>query len=106
VRRPVPHAGTNAVVRFTPNRAVAPMGFGVDLARGGSPLTGATVVARFDMLDMDMGQQAYKLRETGPGQYRRNGMPLLMVGNWGVTFDVTPRAGAPYSFVVVDHANG
>jgi hypothetical protein len=33
-------------------------------------------------------------------------MPLIMVGNWGVTFDVTPRAGPPYSFVVVDHANG
>jgi copper transport protein len=106
VRRPVSHAGTRAVVRFVPNRAVAPMGFGVDLARGGTPLTGATVVARFDMLDMDMGQQAYKLRETAPGRYQRNGMPLLMVGNWGVTFDVTPRTGPPYSFVVVDHANG
>ena len=106
VRRPVAHAGTNAVVRLTPNRAVQPMGFGVDLARGGAPLTGATVVARFDMLDMDMGQQAYKLREAGPGRYRRNGMPLLMVGNWGVTFEVTPPGGAPYSFVVVDHANG
>jgi hypothetical protein len=53
-----------------------------------------------------MGQEAYKLRETGPGQYRRNGMPLIMVGNWGVTYEVTPRAGAPYSFVVVDRANG
>jgi copper transport protein len=106
VRRPVSPAGSRAVVHLTPNRAVRPMGFGVDLARGGAPLIGATVVARFDMLDMDMGQQAYKLRETGPGQYRRNAMPLLMVGNWGVTFDVTPRSGAPYSFVVVDHANG
>jgi len=33
-------------------------------------------------------------------------MPLIMVGNWGVTYEVTPRAGAPYSFVVVDRANG
>jgi hypothetical protein len=53
-----------------------------------------------------MGQRAYKLRETGPGQYRRDGMPLLMVGSWGVTFDVTPASGAPYSFVVVDRAGG
>jgi copper transport protein len=106
VRRPVSAASTKAVVHFTPNRAVRPMGYGVDLTRAGTPLTGATVVARFDMLDMDMGQQAYKLRETGPGQYRRSGMPLVMVGNLGVTFDVTPRTGAPYSFVVVDHANG
>ncbi len=33
-------------------------------------------------------------------------MPLIMVGHWGVTFDVTPRAGRAVSFVVVDHANG
>jgi copper transport protein len=106
VRRPVAPAGSRAVVHLAPNRALRPMGFGVDLARGGAPLTGATVVARFDMLEMDMGQRAYKLRETGPGRYRRNGMPLLMVGSWGVTFDVTPRTGAPYSFVVVDRAGG
>ena len=106
VRRPVAQAGTRAVVRLTPNVAVRPMGFGVDLARRGAPVTGATVVARFDMLDMDMGQQAFTLRETRPGSYRRNAMPLIMVGNWGVTFEVKPRAGAPYSFVVVDRANG
>jgi len=106
VRHHVVQAGTRAVVRLEPNTAVRPMGFGVDLSRGGAPLTGATVIARFDMLDMDMGQEAYKLEETRPGQYRRNAMPLIMVGNWGVTFDVTPRAGPPYSFLVVDHANG
>jgi hypothetical protein len=106
VRRPVAQAGTRAVVRLTPNVAVRPMGFGVDLARGGAPVTGATVVARFDMLDMDMAQQAFTLRETRPGTYRRTAMPLIMVGNWGVTFDVTPRSGPPYSFVVVDRANG
>jgi hypothetical protein len=106
VRHHVVQAGTRAVVRLEPNTAVRPMGFGLDLSRGGAPLTGATVVARFDMLDMDMGQEAYKLKETRPGQYRRNAMPLIMVGNWGVTFDVTPRSGPPYSFVVVDHANG
>jgi copper transport protein len=106
VRRPVAQAGTRAVVRLAPNLAVRPMDFGVDLARGGAPLTGASVIARFDMLDMDMAQQAYTLRETRPGSYRRNAMPLIMVGNWGLTFEVTPRRGAPYSFVVVDRANG
>jgi copper transport protein len=107
---PVSHhvvqAGTRAVVRLEPNKAVQPMGFGLDLSQGGAPLTGASVIARFDMLDMDMGEQAYKLKETRPGEYRRSAMPLIMVGNWGVTFEVTPRSGPPYSFVVVDHANG
>jgi copper transport protein len=106
VRHGVRQGNTRALVRLTPNRAVQPMGFGVDLTRAGAPVTGATVVARFTMLDMDMGQQSYSLSETGPGRYRRNGMPLFMVGNWGVTFEVTPRQEPPYSFLVIDHANG
>jgi hypothetical protein len=52
------------------------------------------------------GPAGYKLARGRARPYRRNGMPLLMVGNWGVTFEVTPPAGAPYSFVVVDQANG
>ena len=106
VHRTVEQGDTRAVVHFAPNVAVQPMGFGVDLTRRGTPLTGATVVARFSMLDMDMGQQSYSLREAAPGRYRRDGLPLFMVGNWGVTFDVTPPRGAPYSFLVVDRANG
>jgi copper transport protein len=107
---PVNHAvargGTRAVVRLTPNVAVRPTGIGLELSRGGAPVTGADVVARFDMLDMDMGQQTYRLREIRPGSYGRSALALLMVGNWGVTFEVTPRAGEPYSFLVVDRAKG
>jgi copper transport protein len=106
VRHGVRQAGTRAVVRFAPNRAVRPMAYGVDLTRGGAAVTGATVVARFSMLDMDMGQQSYRLVERRPGSYTRTGLPLIMVGNWGVTFEVTPKTGQPYSFLVVDHANG
>jgi hypothetical protein len=29
-----------------------------------------------------------------------------MVGTWGVTFEVTPKAGRPFSFLVVDRADG
>jgi copper transport protein len=64
------------------------------------------VVARFAMLDMDMGQQAYRLREVRPGTYRRSALALLMVGNWGVTFEVTPPVGEPYSLLLVDRAKG
>jgi copper transport protein len=106
VNRVVRQGDTRAVVRLGRNRALVPIGYGLDLSRGGAPVRGANIVARFSMLDMDMGQQAYALREVGPGQYRSKGMPLLMVGNWGVTFDVAPRRGTPYSFTVVDKANG
>jgi hypothetical protein len=41
-----------------------------------------------------------------PGRYRRSALALLMVGNWGVTFEVTPRAGEPYSLLLVDRAKG
>jgi copper transport protein len=106
VNRVVRQGDTRAVVRLGANRALVPIGYGLDLTRAGAPVTGATVVARFSQLDMDMGQQAYALREVGPGRYRTKGMPLLMVGNWGVTFEVTPRRGAPYSFTLVDRAGG
>jgi copper transport protein len=106
VRRAVAPAGTRAVVHFTPNRALQPMGYGVDLAQGGAPLTGATVIARVAMLEMDMGQRAYTLREVAPGTYRRTAQALLMVGMWGVRFEVTPRRGPPFSFLLVDKANG
>jgi len=106
VNRVVRQGDTRAVVRLLPNTALAPMGYGIDLSRGGAPVRGASVVARFSELDMDMGQQTYALHEVRPGRYRSNGMPLLMAGNWGVTFDVTPKRGAPYSFTLVDKANG
>jgi copper transport protein len=106
VRHSVARGGTRAVVALEPNVAVRPTGIGLQLSRDGAPVTGADVVARFDMLDMDMGQQAYRLRETSPGTYRRSALALAMVGNWGVTFEVTPRAGAPYSFLLVDRARG
>jgi copper transport protein len=106
VRQAVTRGRTRAVVRLAPNVAVRPTGIGVDLSRRGAPVTGADVVARFDMLDMDMGQQTYRLREIRPGVYRRSALALLMVGTWGVTFEVTPRAGEPYAFLLVDRANG
>lgn len=106
VRHSVTRNGTRAVITLQPNRAVFPTAFGVSLSRGGSPLTGATVIARFDMLDMDMDPQAYKLREVAPGTYRRKGQALIMVGNWGVTFEVTPKRGRPFSFLLFDKANG
>jgi hypothetical protein len=29
-----------------------------------------------------------------------------MVGNWGLTFNVTPKGAAPFTAAVVDRANG
>jgi copper transport protein len=106
VSRSVVQGATRAHVTLTPNRVVSPTRFGVRLTRRGAPLTGAEVVARFDMLDMDMGQRAYALSETAPGTYQRSAQALLMVGLWGVTFDVRPRLGAPFSLLLVDEAGG
>ena len=58
------------------------------------------------MLDMQMGNQQFQLTETAPGVYSRPAAALVMVGHWGLTFAVTPRAGAPFTAVVVDRANG
>jgi hypothetical protein len=29
-----------------------------------------------------------------------------MVGHWGLSFNVTPKGGQPFTAVVVDHATG
>jgi copper transport protein len=106
VTKTLRQGGYTMVVRVDPNRAALPNTFSLRLSRNGRPVTGATVIARFDMLDMDMSTLSYTMPETAPGLYERSAPALVMVGHWGLTYEVTPRAGAPLRFVVVDKASG
>jgi copper transport protein len=90
----------------TPNRAAQENDFALTLKRDGRPVTGADVTATFAMLDMEMGQQAYQLKETQPGVYAHAAPALVMVGRWGITFSVEPPGGRPFDVVLVDRANG
>jgi hypothetical protein len=38
--------------------------------------------------------------------YSRAAPALVMVGRWGLTFEVTPRGGPPFTALIVDQANG
>ena len=58
------------------------------------------------MLDMEMGKQAYQLTEIEPGVYAQAAPALVMVGHWGLAFDVTPKGGQPFSVLIVDQATG
>ena len=69
-------------------------------------MTGARVVLQFAMLDMEMGTQAYTMPERSPGIYVRTTPALVMVGHWGVSFQVEPPGGQPFTVIVVDHAEG
>ncbi len=92
---------------FTPNRAAVPNTFQVAITKNGQPVRNADVTLTFAMLDMEMGNQEYRLEETSPGVYTRSSSPaLVMVGHWGLTFNVTPPGGNPFSVVLVDHATG
>jgi copper transport protein len=93
-------------VLVQPNKAAAPNRFALGITKNGRPVTGADVTVTFAMLDMQMGNQQFQLAETAPGVYSRPAAALVMVGHWGLTFAVTPRAGAPFTAVVVDRANG
>jgi copper transport protein len=93
-------------VRVDPNRAAQPSTFSLRLTRNGQPVTGARVTLEFAMLDMEMGTQAYTLPERSPGTYVRTTPALVMVGHWGVSFQVEPPGGAPFTAIVVDHAEG
>jgi copper transport protein len=98
--------GYRLELRVSPNRAAVPNSFAVRITRGGKPVRGADVTTTFAMLDMEMGQQAYNLRETLPGLYRRSVPALVMVGHWGLSFEVAPRGGAPFTVILVDRASG
>ena len=102
----VHQAGYTLQVLVNPNRAAAPNSFALKLSRGGQPVRGADVTLEFEMLDMEMPNQEYQLTETKPGIYSRAAPALVMVGHWGLTFNVTPKSGAPFSALVVDHAAG
>jgi copper transport protein len=93
-------------VQVDPNRAAVPNSFAVRVSRGGKPVRKADVTATFAMLDMEMGQQAYRLPETGPGVYSRSAPALVMVGHWGLSFEVAPPGKPPFSVLVVDKAAG
>jgi copper transport protein len=93
-------------VHVTPNRAAVPNTFELALTRNGKPVPGAQVITKFDMLDMEMGEQSYKFRELRPGVFSKSAPALVMVGHWGLVFEVTPPKGKPFVVTLVDKAGG
>ncbi|MEP6813888.1 MAG: CopD family protein, partial [Actinomycetota bacterium] len=92
--------------RVAPNRAALPNAFGVRITRDGKPVSGAEVVTRFEMLDMRMGELSYRLREVSPGTYRRSAPALVMVGHWGLRFEIVPRDDQAFHVLLLDRAGG
>jgi copper transport protein len=93
-------------LRVTPNRAATQNEFSVRVERGGAPVRSADVVATFTMLDMEMPAQSYRLTETQPGLYERAAPALVMVGHWGLSFQIQPRGATPFSVLLLDRASG
>jgi hypothetical protein len=54
---------------------------------------------------MQMPEQEYGLTEIRRGVYARAAPALVMVGRWGLTFQVTPPGGPPFTALIVDQAN-
>jgi copper transport protein len=107
VARIVQKNGYRLAFRFSPNRAAVPNSFQVQIDRGGRPVRNADVTTAFTMLDMEMGQQAYRLAETAPGTYSRTNTPaLVMVGHWGLDFHIAPPGQKPFDVLLVDRASG
>jgi copper transport protein len=106
VDRVIHHGSYTLRVHVDPNRAAQPSTFTLRLSQNGQPVTGARVTLQFAMLDMEMGTQAYTLPEKSPGTYVRTTPALVMVGHWGVSYQVEPRGGQPFTVIVVDHAEG
>jgi copper transport protein len=93
-------------VQVKPNRAAVPNDFSLTLTRNGKPVPGAEVVTKFDMLDMEMGEQSYRLQERRPGVFSKSAPALVMVGHWGLQFEVTPPGEKPFTVTLLDKAGG
>jgi copper transport protein len=93
-------------VVVSPNKAAAPDSFALRITRDGQPVRGANVTLTFNHLQMEMPSQEYQLTETQPGVYSRAAPALVMVGKWGLSFQVTPADGQPFTALIVDQANG
>ena len=93
-------------LHIAPNRAAAPNTFAINITKGGRPLRHATVIAGFAMLDMEMGTQTHVLPERAPGLYELSTPALVMVGHWGLSFEVTPPGEQPFTVGFVDRTTG
>jgi copper transport protein len=106
VRQVVEKNGYRLAFAVSPNRAAIPNDFNVEITRDGKPVTGASVIARFEMLDMDMQTLEYALKERQPGLFSRTEPALVMVGHWGLDYEITPPGGQPFTVLLVDKAGG
>lgn len=102
----VHRAGYALEVLVAPNRAAAPDDFALRITKDGRPVTGADVTLAFNHLEMQMPEQQYQLRETQPGVYSRTAPALVMVGRWGLSFEITPPGATPFTALIVDQPNG
>jgi copper transport protein len=93
-------------VRVTPNRAAVQNNFSVTVTKNGKPVPGAQVITKFDMLDMQMGEQSYRFDERAPGTFSKAAPALVMVGHWGLQFEVTPPGAQPFIVTLLDKAGG
>jgi copper transport protein len=93
-------------VEVSPNRAALPNTFSVAITRDGRTVRGAQVVSRFDMLDMEMGEQSFRFPERKPGVFTKSAPALVMVGHWALQFEVTPPGAPPFVVTLLDKASG
>jgi copper transport protein len=98
--------GYTLKLRVAPNRAAAQNSFSLAMTKNGKPLTGATVVGGFSMLDMEMGTQSHLLKETSPGIYTLSAPALVMVGHWGISFEITPPGKQEFTATFIDRTTG
>ena len=106
VTQVVTRQGYRLEFHVSPNRAAVPNAFTVKITKNGVPLQNADVTTTFTMLDMEMGQQGYRLQEVSPGVYSQSKPALVMVGHWGLTFEIAPPGKQPLTVQFVDRANG
>ncbi len=106
VVRTVGRAGYLLQLLVSPNKAAGPNSFALRITKNGQPVRSASVTVTFNMTTMQMPEQQYQLAETRPGVYSRSTPALVMVGAWGLGFEIAPKRSTPFNALIIDEANG
>ena len=80
-----------------------------ELADGIRREVGRAIVGQDDAVELmliALLASGHILLEGPPGTYSRTTPALVMVGHWGLSFQVEPNGSAPFTVIVEDKAEG
>ena len=98
--------GYRIELRVAPNRAAAPNTFSIRIAKDGQPVRGRERDRKLCDARHGDGHTEVRSARAGAGPLRARAPALVMVGHWGMSFEITPPGRQPFTITFVDRTTG